>query len=100
VVVNGKVDQGGLSVGILDAARNSWHVVHNYWEGQTRAGATIAAPLQVERPLRITLILANWAPKGGSSAWVLRRITILRVSRLGRAALRQRRVLARPVQVK
>jgi hypothetical protein len=99
VVVNGKVARGGLTVGILDAARNSWHVVHNYWEGQTRAGGKIAAPLQVERPLRLTLILANWAPKGGSSAWVLQRITILRVPRLGRAAVRPRRVVARPAQV-
>ena len=81
VVVNGTIVRGGLTVGILDAARNSWHVVRNYWEGQTLSEGKIASALQVEKPMRLIPILANWAPRGGSSAWVLQRITILRVSR-------------------
>jgi len=96
VVVNGTVDRGGLTVGILDAARNSWHVVRNYWEGQTRAGGKIAAPLLVERPLRVTPILANWAPEGGSSAWVLQRVTILRVSQNLEPATRQAKMRGSP----
>jgi hypothetical protein len=86
VVVDGKVDRGGLTVGVLDSARNSWHIVRNYWEGQKRARRKIAAPVRLETPLRVTPILANWAPWGGSSSWVLRRITILRDSRKPRAS--------------
>jgi len=80
LVVDREVHRGGLSVGILDDALNSWQVVHNYWEGQTLAGKRTAVPLLIEEPRRVTPILSTWAPAGVSAAWVLRRITIVRVS--------------------
>lgn len=68
-IVDGRIESGGAYLGVLDLASNTWLVTTYYWYGQDFSRDLMAAPFRTAAPMRVRLVLSNWAPFGGSSTW-------------------------------
>lgn len=76
-VVQGTVDRGGLSVGVLDPVRETFVAVGNFWSGQNRATGTVPAVVfQVATRMRVRVVLSNWTPEPATSNWTIGRVGI------------------------
>ncbi len=77
VLVSGRVMSGGLELGVLDTARDRWVTTVNYTAQSTgNRPSVMGAPIQITRPLKSAVVLANMQPAGGSSRWTLCAVTI------------------------
>lgn len=80
VSVEGRILDGGLELGVLDATRNVWITTRNFYDRQQTAdGKTMAATATLTAPTRVQIVLANWAPWARSSQWSLERVRLVRL---------------------
>ena len=74
------VGDGGLELGVLDAAENTWLNTARYWYGQPGFGSQdLVAPFELAKPLRVRPMLSNWQHRSARSWWLVRRVWIRRV---------------------
>ncbi|MDX6514317.1 MAG: hypothetical protein QOE36_3821 [Gaiellaceae bacterium] len=84
-VLRGRVEDGGIGVGALDAGADVWMSFSSYWSGQPGMGTLpLTVTFQVERPTRVRLILSNWGSAAGRpdarSRWNLVDVRLRRLS--------------------
>lgn len=76
-LVQGAVDRGGLSLGVIDPDRESFVANANFWSGQSRpAGTSPAVAFELTEPTTIRVVLSNWAPAPSTSNWTLARVAV------------------------
>jgi hypothetical protein len=77
VLVNGRVDEGGLSIGMVDTTRNRFISQSLYWYGQRGFDrALMSASFAIASTTRVQIVLSNWAPEPFRSTWTLRSVTL------------------------
>jgi hypothetical protein len=82
LLVHGRVDAGGIEVGVLDLQTSSWLVNPRYWSGQ-RSLSTLpmVARFTIAQPRALQFVLQNWGVLGDRvSRWTLRDAELVRVS--------------------
>jgi hypothetical protein len=80
VAVAGRVLDGGLEIGVLDAAKNSWITTQHFWDGQPFAAARrMTASFSVAAKTKVRLLLSNWAPSPRASEWLVREVDLIRL---------------------
>ena len=77
-LVSGKVERGGLYVGVLDTEADKWLVTSYYWDGQDFGDRSMVAPFELSAPKRVQVILSNWSPSERRSEWTLRSAGVLK----------------------
>jgi hypothetical protein len=78
--LRGKVLAGGLDMGVLGVAANSWVSQRTYWYGQSGFDRHwMATPFQLDTPTQLQFVLSNWVPHNMSSEWQLRELRLVRV---------------------
>lgn len=81
VYLSGKVIDGGLDLGVLDAGADKWIVQSFYWFRQDGFGrGLMSAAFELKSRTRIRVVLSNWVPKARKSRWELRELQIVRIS--------------------
>jgi hypothetical protein len=87
LIVDGSVRNGGLALGVLDAASHRFVVQDVYSADQQRLrtnfnNGRMLLKFSLASTARVQLVLANWSPQGQtSSAWRLGRIGVFRQKR-------------------
>jgi hypothetical protein len=76
---DGKILQGGLSLGVIDARRNAWIAERFYWYGQSSKAGAMATRFTFLRWGEVQLVLGNWAPTPAASKWLLRSVELVRL---------------------
>jgi len=71
MALTGRVEQGGLYLGVLDARASTWITTTYYWSGQEFGEGRMTAPFALSVPTQIRLVLSNWAPENRASLWHL-----------------------------
>jgi hypothetical protein len=70
--VKARPDTGGITIGVLDADRNSWLVTRNYSAAQGGFDeGTMVAHFRVSESRNVQVVLANWSPNARRSSWIL-----------------------------
>jgi hypothetical protein len=69
---DGKILQGGLSIGAIDVKENAWLGEHFYWYRQNGSPGVMAAPFKFLHWGTVELVLGNWAIRATPSKWLLR----------------------------
>jgi hypothetical protein len=78
VVVDGRVDDGGIEIGALDARRNRWIKINQFSiPPPNAAGTVMATRFEVKKRTLVRVILANW--HGARSHWTLHSVRVLQV---------------------
>ena len=79
-VVDGRVAEGGLEVGILDASAGRWLTTTHFWSEQQaalRAGGVMGASFTLSELRAVRIILSNWAPRPAPSSWIIRSVRLV-----------------------
>lgn len=79
-VVDGRIADGGLEIGILDVKRNAWIETSNFYDHERpTAGRKLATTATLAAPTRVQVVLSNWAPWTRSSQWFLEHVRLVRL---------------------
>lgn len=77
--LRGRVLRGGIDIGVLDAASNTWISQRTYWYRQSGfARSWMSTPFQLTKPGTVQFILSNWTPVAASSRWQLQELQLVR----------------------
>jgi hypothetical protein len=79
--IHGTVRYGGMSAGILDLLHDEWlgGETANFWYAQAQGpGYVMAVQIKSQEQLPVQVVLSNWSPSGGSSAWTVSSVVIAR----------------------
>jgi hypothetical protein len=79
--VKARPNTGGMTIGVLDADRDSWVVTQNYSavQGGFDEGTMIATFKNTDAR-NVQIVLANWSPNGHRSTWLLQEVGLYSVS--------------------
>lgn len=78
LVVAGKVLMGGLTLGVLDTARDAWIRTVNYWSGAIPGGDDLmGVDFNLTETMIVRIVVANWNLRSESSSWLLRDVTVI-----------------------
>jgi hypothetical protein len=81
LALTGTVQSGGLSAGLLDVAHDVWlgGSTGDFWYGQAQGkDFVMAINVTATASVHVQVVLANFAPEGGTSVWDLSALKILR----------------------
>jgi hypothetical protein len=73
---DGKILQGGLSIGAVDVKEHAWLGEHFYWYRQNRSPGVMAAPFRFLHWGTVELVLGNWSNTASPSKWLLRAVEL------------------------
>lgn len=78
--MRGRVLEGGVDLGVLDAKEDRWIEQRFYWFGQSQQfdDGWMATPFRVAQEGPVKVILSNWVPEDRASRWQLEEIAIVR----------------------
>jgi hypothetical protein len=79
VVLQGRVEQGGLELEAVDARSGEVLATRHFWSGQDFASGEMTVPLTLSAGAPVRVVLANWAPQPAASKWVLERLAVERL---------------------
>jgi hypothetical protein len=78
--LRGKVLAGGLDLGVLGIAANSWVAQRTYWYGQSGFHRRwMVTPFQLDAPTELQFVLSNWVQHSMSSEWRLGELRLVRL---------------------
>jgi hypothetical protein len=81
VVVDGRVERGGITVGALDVTADKWIAQTSYRAGQAIAHGGLVTHLSLDTPRIVQIILTNWSPHALGSQWRIRAVQLHRLPR-------------------
>jgi virulence-associated protein VagC len=82
VVARGRVSQGGLTLGVLDAKSREWVQTGIFTSINESRAVTMPVAFNLPRPTKVTVILANYTAHDQASRWQLRTVSINRFNSL------------------
>jgi hypothetical protein len=78
--LRGKVLAGGLDLGVLGIAANTWVAQRTYWYGQSGFDRRwMATPFTLDAPTELQFVLSNWVQHSMSSEWQLGELRLVRL---------------------